>query len=199
MHNNIVRAVAAAAMTTLALTACSNTQKDSESKVDTATAAAEASKSSHAHTATSAVQLTDGYVKAKPTEKTMTGIFGTLRNTSAQPVTLTGFSTNTGAGEHEIHEVKDGVMQMKQGGITLPAGGTYELKPGGDHLMVMDLAKEIAAGDTVTVTLQLDGADDVTLDVPVRTIASGQENYGANGGVQGNSGVTEDPHAHHHG
>jgi copper(I)-binding protein len=47
------------------------------------------------------------------------------------------------AGVAEVHEMKmDGdVMKMRavEGGLELPAGKTVELKPGGYHVMLMDL------------------------------------------------------------
>ncbi|AKK03292.1 copper chaperone PCu(A)C [Corynebacterium epidermidicanis] len=201
-----INSFAAVALAALSLAGCANSQKDSDIKTDTAAtvAAPTASKSATAknsqHSHGDSVAFEEGYVKAKPADKDMTGIFGTIHNGTKQPVHLVSFTTDTGAAKHEIHEVVNGVMQMKQGGVEIPAGGTYELKPGGDHLMIMDLAAPINAGDTVKVTLNFDGGvAPVVMDVPVRTIASGQENYGANGGVQGNSGMTETPVAHNHG
>jgi copper(I)-binding protein len=62
----------------------------------------------------------------------------------------------------EIHEMAmDGnVMKMRAiPGLELPAGKTVELKPGGYHVMLMDLKKELKAGDTVPLTLVVEGAD----------------------------------------
>ncbi|MDU0477840.1 copper chaperone PCu(A)C [Staphylococcus chromogenes] len=205
MLSKNVQKFAAVAAVALTLSACANTQKDSDTKVDTATEAKQAATSAAqagAHEHGNAVTLENGYVKAKPAEKSMTGVFGTLHNGTSKPVTLISFSTDTGAGKHEIHEVKDGVMQQKQGGFDIPAGGDLELKPGGNHLMIMDLSKNIAAGDTVKVSLKFaDGTVVDDLQLPVRTIASGEESYGAGGGVQGHNGVSEAPaaHEHHHG
>jgi copper(I)-binding protein len=62
------------------------------------------------------------------------------------------------AGVAEIHEMKmDGdVMTMRPAGaIVLPAGKPVELKPGGLHLMLMDLKQPLAAGSSVPLTLLL--------------------------------------------
>lgn len=189
-----ISTVAVAALTVASLVACANTQKDSTNKVETATGV---EKPAATKTATAGeVQFVDTFVKAKPAEKDMTGIFGTLKNGSAKDVKITSFTTDTGAGKYEIHEVVNGVMQEKPGGITIPAGGEYLLKPGGDHLMIMDIKTPIEAGSTVKVTLNFSDGTSTTVDSEVRTIASGQENYGANGGVQGNSGMTSAPMHH---
>ena len=95
-------------------------------------------------------------------------------------------------------------MQKKEGGITIPAGGSHELKPGADHLMVMNYDKPIQAGEDVDVKLMFSNGTTVEVpDIPVRTIASGEENYGSDGGVEGNNGMSEAPssdadHDHDH-
>lgn len=52
--------------------------------------------------------------------------------------------------------------------IDVPAGGSVQLKPGGYHIMLMELAKPIAAGDTVPVTLTFEQAGEVTVDAVAR-------------------------------
>lgn len=110
----------------------------------------------------------------------MTAMFGTLRNTSTHPVTVTGGSSPVAA-RVELHEtVKNdaGVMQMqpKQGGLTIPAGGTHVLQPGGDHVMLLGLTTALASGTTTTVTLSTSDGD-VVLTVPVRSFAGAEESY----------------------
>ena len=81
------------------------------------------------------------------------------------------------AGVTEIHEMKmDGnVMKMRavEGGLELPAGKTVELKPGGFHVMLMDLKGPLAKDSTVPLTLvfkDAKGAESkVELKVPVAT------------------------------
>jgi copper(I)-binding protein len=81
----------------------------------------------------------------------------------------------------ELHEtVKNdaGVMQMqpKQGGLTIPAGGTHVLQPGGDHVMLLGLTTALASGTTTTVTLSTSDGD-VVLTVPVRSFPGAEESY----------------------
>jgi len=59
-----------------------------------------------------------------------------------------------------------GMMRMQEvDAIAVPAGAMVELKPGGLHLMLVDLAKPLMAGETFTVTLSF--ASGETLPVPV--------------------------------
>jgi copper(I)-binding protein len=41
--------------------------------------------------------------------------------------------------------------------VALPAGKRIELKPGGYHVMLLGIAKPLVAGDSVPLTLTLEG------------------------------------------
>ena len=194
-------ALSVLAVSALALVGCSDAGDDDATTTGTATAT---ETSAAAETATDAtdvegedaewVTFTEGFVKAKPAEKDMTGIFGIFTNNSDEDINVVGFTSNLDVPTHELHEVVDGVMQMKPGGFVLPAGEEYELKPGGDHMMLMDYTEPIEAGDTIDIVLEFgDGSTQEVKDLPVRTIASGEESYGADGSLQGHQmGQTED-------
>lgn len=124
------------------------------------------------------VEMHDGYVKAMTKDAKMTAIFGNVANHSDKDITIVGFEADAKAGSYEIHEVVDGKMQEKEDGLTIPAGQTTAMEPGSYHLMLLDVPTPIEAGDTVAVTLKLDDGSTVAVgDLPVRTIASGEENY----------------------
>ena len=87
-----------------------------------------------------------------PAQKT-TGAFMSLRSTGPARIVEVRSSA---AARAEIHssEMHGGVMAMHAtGGLALPAGETVELTPGGYHIMLLDLAKPLVAGDKVTLTL----------------------------------------------
>ena len=82
------------------------------------------------------------------------------------------------AGVVEIHEMAmDGnVMKMRAVAVLeLPAGKTVELKPGGYHVMLMDLKQPLKAGETVPLTLVVEGAggkrETVEISAPVKALA----------------------------
>jgi len=131
-----------------------------------------------------AVTLEQGAVRAKTAQDTadgsdMTSIFGTLHNNTDKDLSVVGFTTSLGEADYQIHEVVDGMMRQKDGGFDIPAGGTHELAPGGDHFMVMGYAPAIEAGDTIDLSLLLEGGATVTVpDVAVRTMLPGDESYG---------------------
>ena len=69
-------------------------------------------------------------------------------------------------------EMDMGAMVMQQiMALDLPAGETVNLEPGGYHVMLIDLAEPLAEGDTFNVTLDFAEADDLTVEVVVRTEA----------------------------
>jgi copper(I)-binding protein len=62
-----------------------------------------------------------------------------------------------------------GMMTMRQVEmIEVPANGSVELKPGGFHVMLLDMQKTLAVGDTVEVTLTFANAGEVVTTAEVR-------------------------------
>ncbi|BCB91856.1 copper chaperone PCu(A)C [Phytohabitans suffuscus] len=110
----------------------------------------------------------------------MSAAYGTLLNTTGADVTVVK-ATSTVSPTVELHEVAtvDGkmVMRPKDGGFTIPAGGSHELKPGGDHLMLMDVRTPVTAGTEVTITLTF--ADGATMEFAAlgKDFAGGNESY----------------------
>jgi copper(I)-binding protein len=103
------------------------------------------------------------------------GTGGFMKLTASEPMQLVGVSTPV-AGTAEVHEMKmeGDVMRMRAvPTLALPAGKTVELKPGGYHLMLLDLKQPLAAGAIVPVTLLLRDANGreskLELKVPVAT------------------------------
>ena len=86
------------------------------------------------------------------------------------------------AGVVEIHEMTmvDNVMKMRAvPGLDLPAGKAVELKPGGYHVMLMDLKAPLKAGDSVALTLVIEGKDGkketVAVKAPVKALGAPTE------------------------
>jgi copper(I)-binding protein len=79
------------------------------------------------------------------------------------------------AGEVQLHEMAmDGnVMRMRQvKEVVVPAGATVELKPGGLHLMFMNIKAPLAAGETVPVKLKFAKAGEVEVKMPVNAMGN---------------------------
>ena len=61
-----------------------------------------------------------------------------------------------------------GVMSMQpQQSVEIPASDTVEFKPGGLHVMLINLNQDLALGNTILLTLKFEKAGEITLEVPV--------------------------------
>ncbi|MER6629891.1 copper chaperone PCu(A)C [Streptomyces sp. NPDC000987] len=169
----LAAATAAAAVCLTAVAGCGTSGSSSSDASASAKASAKA-----AATPAAAVTVKDPWVKA--TDSAMTGVFGTLVNTTGSKVTVVS-ATSTAAKKTELHEVADVdgkmVMRPKEGGFTVPARGTHQLQPGADHLMLMGLAKEVKPGDEVTVTLTFEDGRSLRFTAVAKAFAGGKENY----------------------
>ena len=93
-----------------------------------------------------------------------------IHNKGAQPDRLVGVATDA-AERTELHETKmeSGVMKMQPvEGIDVPAGGSVELKPGGLHIMLIGLKRELKIGDQVELVLHFEKAGDIAVKAEVR-------------------------------
>lgn len=117
----------------------------------------------------------DPWVRGTVARQKATGAF--MRITSAQGGKLVAAQSPV-AGVVEIHEMAmvGDVMKMRAvAGLELPAGQTVELKPGGYHVMMMDLKQPLKDGQTVPLTLTVEGKDGqretIELKAAVRSLA----------------------------
>lgn len=101
----------------------------------------------------------DAWVRGTVAQQKATGAFMQLQ--SAQGGKLVSAATPA-AGMVEIHEMamEGTTMKMRAvNSVDLPAGQVVELKPGGFHVMLMDLKAPLKAGDSVPLTLVIEGKD----------------------------------------
>jgi hypothetical protein len=122
------------------------------------------------------VTVKDPWVRATVPQQKATGAFMQL---SAIADSRLVEARSSVAGVVEIHEMvmEGNVMKMRAvPGLALPAGKPVDLKPGGYHVMLMDLKQQVKDGDTVSITLVVEGKDKKreTIDVkaPVRQLNS---------------------------
>jgi copper(I)-binding protein len=121
------------------------------------------------------VEVKDAWVRATVAQQKATGAF--MQLTAPADTRVVGARSPI-AGVAQIHEMameKD-VMRMREvKALALPAGKAVELKPGGYHVMLLDLKGQVKAGDVVPLTLVLEGKDGKrsTLDVKATARALG--------------------------
>ncbi|HTP61845.1 MAG TPA: TonB-dependent receptor [Burkholderiales bacterium] len=114
------------------------------------------------------VTVKDPWVRATVPQQKATGAFMKLESpTDARLVS----ASSPAAGVVELHEMKmeKDVMTMRAvPSIAIPAGSGVELKPGGYHVMLMNLKGQVKKGDTVLLTLVVEGKDGKRQTVEVR-------------------------------
>ena len=117
------------------------------------------------------VKVDDAWVRATVAPQKATGAFMSL--TATKPVKVVAASSPV-ASMVEIHEMKmeDGVMKMRAvDALPLPAGQAVALKPGSYHVMLMGLQRPIKAGETVPLTLTVEGEDKQRSNVEIKAEA----------------------------
>jgi copper(I)-binding protein len=125
------------------------------------------------------VTASDAWVRGTvPTQKA-TGAFLKLRSSDDAKLVS---AASPAAKIVEVHEMtmKGNVMEMRAvESIALPAGKAVELRPGGYHVMLIDLVKPLAKGDSVPMTLTFVGKDGKksTLDVKAEVRPAGATNH----------------------
>jgi len=120
------------------------------------------------------VSVADSWVRATVPQQKATGAFMQLK--SDVPARLVGASSPF-AGVVEIHEMRMEKDVMKMGpvpALELPAGDAVKLEPGGYHIMLMGLHRQVKEGQQVPLTLVIENRDgsrhSVELSVPVRPL-----------------------------
>ena len=97
-----------------------------------------------------------------------------IRNNGAQPERLLSATTSV-AQRVEMHITqRDGeVMKMRQvKAFEIPARERYALRPGGSHLMLVDITRPLKKGERFTMTLRFERAGELELELEVQELGS---------------------------
>jgi copper(I)-binding protein len=136
------------------------------------------------------ITVQDAWVRPAPMEGGNGAAYMMITNGGAEDDALLGVSADF-ADRVEVHETfttgaeesgegmgDTGDMEGMEGGemmgmrpvesITIPAGGSVTLEPGGYHVMLLGVQQVFDEGDTVTLTLTFQNAGEVTVEAPVR-------------------------------
>jgi periplasmic copper chaperone A len=123
-----------------------------------------------AATAQAQTTVDDAWVRGTVAQQKVSGAY--MQITSAAGGKLVGASSPL-AGMVEIHEMAmDGnVMRMRAlAGLDLPPGKPVKLKPGGYHIMLMDLKQPLKHGEAVPLTLTVEGLDGKRETIEVKAV-----------------------------
>lgn len=125
-------------------------------------------------TALAQVEIERPWVRASAPGVKIAAGYMIIHNKSAAPERLVSVATPVAARVETHVSIKDGeIMRMREvKGYDLPAKGSFELKPGGAHLMLIDVKQPLKEGDKVPVTLKFEKAGEVRAEFAVGRLAA---------------------------
>jgi copper(I)-binding protein len=112
------------------------------------------------------VQVDKPWARATVPGAKVAGGYMLIRNQGAAGDRLVGASSPVAAAvELHVHINDNGVMKMREvRGYDVPAKGSFELKPGGAHLMFMDIKRPFKEGERLPVKLKFEKAGEVNAE-----------------------------------
>jgi copper(I)-binding protein len=121
------------------------------------------------------IQIEKPWARATAPGAKVAGGYMLIRNAGAAGDKLVS-ATSPAAAKVELHvHINDGgVMKMREvPGYDVPAKGSFELKPGGAHLMFMNIKQPFKEGEKVPVTLKFEKAGEVRAEFHVGRLGEG--------------------------
>lgn len=131
----------------------------------------------------SSLSVKNAYVRATPPSLPNSAAFMEITNTSNEAISLvSATSSASNIVELHTHDMKDGVMKMYQvPKIDIKANSTTVLKPGGFHVMLIDLkTKPLKEEMQVEVDLNFSNGQNIKVFAPVKKVMAGMmmKNHG---------------------
>ncbi len=120
------------------------------------------------------VTVTRAWARATPQGANVGAAYLEIKAGGSAGDTLVSISSPVAA-RVELHSnvEENGIMKMRRlDALALGAGETRVLKPGGDHIMLLDLKGPLAAGDRLPLTLTFAKDGEVTVEATVEAIGS---------------------------
>jgi hypothetical protein len=120
------------------------------------------------------IQVRHPWSRATPPGAKVAAGYMELRNNGRQPDRLVSASTAL-AQRVEIHITqRDGeVMKMRQvKALEIPARERYELRPGGSHLMLVDIVRPLKQGERFAMRLVFERAGELEIELEVQELGS---------------------------
>ena len=118
------------------------------------------------------IKIEKAWVKAVPPMLKMSAAYMTIKNTGPKSIKLlSGKSSVADYVEIHTHRKVKGVMKMRQiDHVVIDAGKSAILKPKSDHLMLIQLQRQLKVGDIVDMSLKFSSGEVISLKIPVRKL-----------------------------
>ena len=122
----------------------------------------------------SQVEIQEPWSRATPPGAKVAAGYLVVVNKSASADRLVGASSPAAARvETHVTEKQGDVMRMREvKGYEIPAKGRFELKPGGAHLMLVDIKRPFKEGEMVPLVLRFQNGGEVKTELQVRALVA---------------------------
>jgi copper(I)-binding protein len=122
----------------------------------------------------SQIEISDAWSRATPPGAKVAAGYLTIRNKSAAADRLVAASSPAAARvETHLTEKQGEVMRMREvKGYEVPAKGSFELKPGGAHLMLVDVRRPFKEGDRIPLVLRFQNAGEIKTELEVKGLGA---------------------------
>jgi copper(I)-binding protein len=121
------------------------------------------------------VSVEQPWTRATPPGAKVAAGFMLLKSTGAADRVVGASSPLAGRVEMHVTMREGEVMRMREvQSFEVPAAGTFDLKPGGAHLMLVDLKRPLKQGEKVPLTLKLERGGELKLELPVEPMGARQ-------------------------
>ena len=125
------------------------------------------------------VSVEHPWTRATPPGAKVAAGFMTLRSAGAGDRVFGASSPVAGSVQMHVTIREGEVMRMREvSSIEIPAGGSFELKPGGAHLMLVDLKRPLKKGEKVPLTLRLEKGGALALELTVEEMGARRPAHG---------------------
>jgi copper(I)-binding protein len=132
------------------------------------------------------IHISQPWARATPKGAASGAAYMTVTNNGKTPDRVNCVSSDASA-ECQIHSMTmdNGVMVMRpvEGGLEIKPGETVTLKPGGFHMMLLNLKHPLEQGNSLQATLKFDSAGTVQVDYPIAAIGAAAPGVPAGGGT----------------
>jgi copper(I)-binding protein len=121
------------------------------------------------------IKVENAWMRATPPGAKLAAGYLNIRNTGAADRLLGVSSPVAERVETHVTVHEGDILRMREvKGYDVPAGGTLELKPGGSHLMFVDIKAPLKEDTSVPATLGFERAGEIKVEFQVRPLAGGE-------------------------
>ena len=126
------------------------------------------------HLAAAEVNVDGAYVRAVPPGQMNSAAFMQLTNHDNQDISLIAATSDAAKNvELHTHTQDNGVMRMRQiNEIKLPSEQKVTLQPGGLHIMLIGLTRNLTTGENINLSLTFSDDSQQSLQIPIKDIMS---------------------------